>query len=121
MLLCVYLQLFVNSSNSYEQEHFLSIADVSFQFCVTFYLYFPRPGYNCYSGKHKTNTNFYVSAYMFFCLYATVTHTHTQGVVLVYEITSKASFDLVTSLRQRVSVKNRDVSWYSSNLGAFIY
>jgi hypothetical protein len=33
-----------------------------------------------------------------------------DGFVLVYEITSKASFDLVTSIRQKIT-RNKEVKW----------
>ena len=37
----------------------------------------------------------------------------TQGYLLVYEITSKISYDLVLSLRQKIALKNKDVSCMS--------
>lgn len=40
-----------------------------------------------------------------------------QGIILVYEITSKASYDLIVSLRQKVALKNKDVSLSSYSFG----
>ena len=42
----------------------------------------------------------------------TCTHTHCceQGFVLVYEVTNKDSYDSVTSLRQKIAQRNKDVS-----------
>ncbi len=69
--------------HQYEQDHFLNIADVSDQQQL---------------------------------LPSSLTHTHSpslppspQGFILVYEIPSKASYDLVISLRQKIVLKNKDV------------
>ena len=35
-----------------------------------------------------------------------------QGILLVYEITSKASYDLIVSLRQKIALKNKEVRFY---------
>lgn len=77
---CVCVQLFSGASRRSEQDHYLSIADVS---------------------QH--------------------THQHTlhilsQGVMLVYDITSKLTFDLVVSLRQKVAIRNSHVSFADSAL-----
>lgn len=34
-----------------------------------------------------------------------------DGFVLVYEITSKSSFDLVTRIRQKIATKNKEVQY----------